>query len=542
MALFDKFFMKISINTGGLALDHLKIVFTLILAYPLALIYKNLIFYQSLKHLFSISFAIFVFFAIFDLADAFYGMLFSSLLTYAIMYNVKGIWGPRIVFLCVLVQLSFSHISRQYEDASDKFDSTGPLMVLVIKLTSFAFSVYDGQRPSHELSPDQKLNSIHVMPSILEFLGYVFFLGGFLLGPAFNFMEYQQFVNMEMFRIESEYATNGDVKQLQQKSINKKNNNNIKGEKNVQTNIQTNFQTFVYKKDGETFSKFPKYYIPNGFIPAMSKLLNGLFCIVCMVSVGNKYSYDWALSEEFKSISFLNRFLYIQMAALCARFKYYIVWLIAEGACILSGLGFNGYDEEGIIKWDRVTNIEIAAYELADNIRSLLETWNKKTNQWLKNYVYLRLTPPGKKPTFLSTFTTFVTSAIWHGFYPGYYLTFISGAFFQSLHRKFRRHVRPIFLAPRFAHLKSLYDFLGWLATQSIINYLVIPFNLLTLKNSLQVWSNLYFCGHLVILFSHIAFLLGAGIVCKRIVSVGGGYVETDKVIMKKKKILISKH
>lgn len=75
---------------------------------------------------------------------------------------------------------------------------------------------------------------------------------------------------------------------------------------------------------------------------------------------------------------------------------------------------------------NRVTNVDIIAYETADNIKSLLDTWNMNTNKWLKNYVYLRVTPPGKKPNFFSTIATFGTSAIWHGFYPGYYRKHIS--------------------------------------------------------------------------------------------------------------------
>lgn len=75
---------------------------------------------------------------------------------------------------------------------------------------------------------------------------------------------------------------------------------------------------------------------------------------------------------------------------------------------------------------NRVTNVDIIAYETADNIKSLLDTWNMNTNKWLKNYVYLRVTPPGKNPNFFSTIATFGTSAIWHGFYPGYYCKHIS--------------------------------------------------------------------------------------------------------------------
>ncbi|CAG8478236.1 12032_t:CDS:2 [Acaulospora morrowiae] len=533
MALFDGFFVRISVLTGELvAIDHLKLIFTLLATYPIASIYKNLLppDNQNLKHLLSILFAILVFFGVFDLADAFYTILFDSLLTYGIMYNVKNEWGPRLVFLCMLGHMSVSnlrsssnnsrdcahHINRQLNHLSyDKFDLTSSQMVLVIKLTSFAFNVYDGRRPLHVLSSDQKRKSIPSMPPILEFLGYVYFFGGVFTGPAFEFMEYRRFVNMEMYRID-EIDTNKPKELILQNPINAPANRKVD-------------KQFIWEKNDEKHSRPPKYFIPDGFSPAMGKLLSSLFWIVCLISFGGKYSYDWTLGEEYKSISFLKRLWFIQMVALCARFKYYIVWMLAEGACILSGLGFNGYDERGRAKWDRVSNIDVVAYEKADNIKSLLEAWNKNTNKWLKNYVYLRVTPPGKKPTFFSTFATFGTSAIWHGFYPGYYLTFASGAFIQSLHRTIRRHVRPIFLTPRFARFKPLYDFLNWIITQSIINYLVISFNLLELGSSLYVWSSLYFCGHVAILFAYIAFWFGAGKICKRIVSIGGGVPDGKK-------------
>lgn len=104
---------------------------------------------------------------------------------------------------------------------------------------------------------------------------------------------------------------------------------------------------------------------------------------------------------------------------------------MAEGACILSGIGFNGYNQDGSVRWDRVTNVSPIALETAQNSKEYLEAWNQNTNKWLKNYVYLRVTPKGKKPGFGSTMATFITSAVWHGFYPGYYLLFITGGFVQ---------------------------------------------------------------------------------------------------------------
>ncbi len=53
----------------------------------------------------------------------------------------------------------------------------------------------------------------------------------------------------------------------------------------------------------------------------------------------------------------------------------------------------------------------------------VLDSWNIQTQIWLKRVCFTRL------PT-MKTIGVFALSAVWHGFYPGYYFTFISGAVF----------------------------------------------------------------------------------------------------------------
>jgi len=50
-----------------------------------------------------------------------------------------------------------------------------------------------------------------------------------------------------------------------------------------------------------------------------------------------------------------------------------------------------------------------------------LDGWNKTTSLWLHYVVYERCH---------STLAVFMFSALWHGFYPGYYLTFLGGVIF----------------------------------------------------------------------------------------------------------------
>lgn len=44
--------------------------------------------------------------------------------------------------------------------------------------------------------------------------------------------------------------------------------------------------------------------------------------------------------------------------------KYYVAWVLADAVNNASGLGFNGYDENGNAKWDLVTNVNIIKLEV----------------------------------------------------------------------------------------------------------------------------------------------------------------------------------
>lgn len=213
--------------------------------------------------------------------------------------------------------------------------------------------------------------------------------------------------------------------------------------------------------------------------------------------------------------NFLRRVWQLYMLGLTTRMKYYGVWSLSEGACVLCGIGYNGLDPAtNRAKWDRLTNIKPWEIETAQNARAYLGFWNINTNHWLRNYMYLRVTPKGKKPGFRATLATFVTSAFWHGFYPGYYLTFVLAALVQTVAKsKFscssyssmslliavvdgRRLIRPLFLEPDGKNplpSKKAYDIITTVITQVIFAYTVAPFILLGFSDTFKVWSRVYF-------------------------------------------------
>jgi lysophospholipid acyltransferase len=95
------------------------------------------------------------------------------------------------------------------------------------------------------------------------------------------------------------------------------------------------------------------------------------------------------------------------------RSKYYAVWALTEGASILTGLGFTGYNSSGTPDWNGAANVDVWGFEFAENFKVLLDSWNIKTNVWLRECMYKRVTHKGKKAGFKSGMLTKLTSAVW---------------------------------------------------------------------------------------------------------------------------------
>ncbi|KAH8830966.1 endoplasmic reticulum protein [Flagelloscypha sp. PMI_526] len=208
----------------------------------------------------------------------------------------------------------------------------------------------------------------------------------------------------------------------------------------------------------------------------------------------------------------LREFSLLQPFGFLERSKYYAVWSLTEGACIITGLGISGMDPvTKQIQWEGAANVDILNLEFAPNFKIILDSWNMKTNVWLRECVYKRVTPKGKKPGFRSSMMTFGTSALWHGISPGYYLSFFTAGFLTTLARITRRTVRPLFLSPRHTTLKRVYDIAGTVFSIFVLNYIVVPFMTLTLSDSLIGWTRVAFYGHFLIWGGLVFFYTGGG-------------------------------
>lgn len=99
-------------------------------------------------------------------------------------------------------------------------------------------------------------------------------------------------------------------------------------------------------------------------------------------------------------------------------------------------------------------------------------------------------------PKKYGTVLVFATSAIWHGFYPGYYITFATGALFVSAARVARSRLRHRFQTN--AILRDVYDVLTILVTRFFMAYACFPFVFLEFAGTARLYLKLFMCLHLV--------------------------------------------
>jgi len=264
------------------------------------------------------------------------------------------------------------------------------------------------------------------------------------------------------------------------------------------------FKSLPANKD----KKPENYVIPSTILPTLFVLVRAI-CVMGFVILGDLYfSPAQLISPEFSVIPFYQKLLLMHAVVASARFKFYFAWFIAEGSCVACGLGYNGVDEKGKLQFNRCTNVVIHKVELAENIRDFSSYWNISTARWMRRYVYTRVE---SKNHFVPLLATYFTSAFWHGFYPGYYLFFITSGFLTEISREARRRLRPRFLKADGTPIlpwKYAYDVAGIIACELVMSYSGCAFVLLSFEDSLKSWTILRFSGHIALVLAAILILL----------------------------------
>jgi hypothetical protein len=253
----------------------------------------------------------------------------------------------------------------------------------------------------------------------------------------------------------------------------------------------------------------PRGTIPSRLWPTLLPFMESMVCVVLYIVGSPRYPFfdpihpatstPVVLTEDLLIRPFYQRYLYAYVANFFVRMRYFFPWKSAEASTNLWYGGFEGFDENGNPKgFDNSANVDIKSFELAYSFRDATRSLNKKTAKWLSRYVYTR--------TNGSLVATYFLSAFWHGFYPGYYLFFLSSPLLSLCERIGDKKVIPCCDSRWKKIAWRTFNFL-WL--KLVFFYMAGPFFLLSMDWSLLWWRSYYYYGHIAcITFYTVALLL----------------------------------
>lgn len=433
----------------------------LFLCYPLGLV-MHLAPYGRPRH--AASFLLGAFLLQFAIGPQWLHHLVTSLVSY-LLFRVLSPRRARIVVpVFLMTYLSLGHLHRQYVNYLGwDLNFTMSQMVLTIKLYALSFNLHDGQvlreaavarRSGAVVFVDRGTErcqrfAVDELPSLLEFLGYAFCFSTLFAGPAFEYRTYAD-------------ACSGAL---------------------------------LFTKAGVARGK-----IPSRIGPTLIPFLTSCLCLGLYIVGTEHFPFldpddpahrtPVVLTEDFLDRPFYQRISYAYVSVVFVMMRYFFPWKSAEGSTNLWYGGFEGFNDEGDPKgFGHSTNVDIWTFLTTSSFRTATRTANKKTASWLSRYVYSR--------TDGSLVATYLLSAFWHGFYPGYYLTFLSFVPLMICERMIDEKISPHFISGR----KSVvWSTVRLVCQRLLLAYIVAPFYLLSYDWSLAWWKSSHYYGHAAML------------------------------------------
>jgi lysophospholipid acyltransferase len=354
-------------------------------------------------------------------------------------------------FAFTIIYLVAIHLRQMILDYGGwRMDITATLMMYTCKWTAFAWCYKDGGKDDKDLSEDQKLKKITELPSFFEYVSYIFFYASAIVGPFYDYKDHVEFIQL----------------------------------------------TGNYQK------------IPSCVAAGIAYMLCGFVAMAVVVLYGARVHHNFMVTEDFAGWPFWQKFIFYNVSMQVYRMKYYTGWLFATANVTAAGLNYDssvtgkGY----LSSFKKIVSVRPVDFEFSDNIKDKLEAWNSSVQTWLKNYVYFRVTSAeeGKKNPKKATFAsnvTFMLSALWHGLYPGYYMTFFQ-MFLQQQVNRFIFRARD-----KFSFIPSpVRTFLGALICTCGLNYSCVMFQMLDFGKAVTFGHNMYHCGTIILLVLFIFF------------------------------------
>ncbi|XP_055531137.1 lysophospholipid acyltransferase 5 [Wyeomyia smithii] len=348
-------------NLTGASAPAIRLILSVLIAYPLGAFYRNLKAAPLVKNLFiaSTGLAIVVFNYGFD--------LYHSALAVAVTYLLNVFFATS----SLLVPLSFCYhmgylLVGYYFTTSDTYDIkwTMPHCVLVLRLIGLAFDISDSHEKERQGKKDDRCID---PPSLLELVAFTYFPASVLVGPQFSMLRYRRFID-GLYEQHTTGAPAYSAKKF----------------------LQGTFYLIVNQVGSQLVSDT---YLLSADFEQESLLMKHIYLGLWGRCALYKYISIWLLAEG-------------------AAVLFGLTYIDAKP-------GEREYDSDQL---SGCTNIKVGVFENTSKFGHYVESFNVQTNHWTAVYVYKRLKFLNNRV--LSHFGALLFLAVWHGFHSGYYVTF----------------------------------------------------------------------------------------------------------------------
>ena len=312
----------------------------------------------------------------------------SAIFTYLFIKFCGRKYSAYYVFIGSLIYLSYLHVKRMFRtfEGWKIDDPTTIYMMSICKFSSLAFSYEDGEKKDEEFkNSHHREYKVVEMPNLLEVLSFVYFYPTSIIGPS---IEYKDFINFIC-------------------------------------------ETDCYSKLNEKIL----YILKNGFL----YFIGSFACMGFYAVLAQKLPVSRVVEEDFGKHNIFYVLGYIYLCIPGVRARYYSGWLLSYATVIFTGAAYTEKkDKDGntIITLEKGIYGSIVTCEWGINPKDSMTDWNNTIHLWLKYNVYTRVVNIKRKPFennwAIASFCTFISSAVWHGYYLTYYITFGLLYFYQS--------------------------------------------------------------------------------------------------------------
>ncbi|GMR60882.1 hypothetical protein PMAYCL1PPCAC_31077, partial [Pristionchus mayeri] len=294
---------------------------------------------------------------------------------------------PLLVFVVVFVYLLLTRHLHEFLDVPELASQANAVqLIITLRAIGLAFDVGDSRFDRMNPGQSRRKRCLEEDPSYLMMFNYMYHYCGLFTGPYYS---YQMFID------------------------------------------SCDYQAAAFHQN----------YLENGLVREYTWRLKQLAWSLPVFIITNKlFPLDGLRSDDVYSWSLFYKFLYAAMVFVVFRMRVYAAWSVSECICVTLNIGIypdssapkcviGPTDVEGFKRgWTdgttsansiAIQNIEMSEVEASEGFRAGIRGWNKSVQTWLALYVHSRA------PKATRMVLTMFISALWHGTYAGYFMSFL---------------------------------------------------------------------------------------------------------------------